>query len=109
LKLLAAAIRPPPGMAVVSLRDEIGDFEDTAAILGIADLLVSVDSSPVHLAGALGHPVWVILPFMPDWRWRLARSDTPYYAGMCLFRQPSRGHWGSVMGPMAPELGRLAA
>lgn len=104
----AQAADPPPGMSLVPLGDEIHDFEDTAAILSIADLLVSVDSSPVHLAGALGRPVWVMLPFVPDWRWLLERTDTPWYPGMRLFRQPSRGDWGSVMTVMASELARLA-
>ncbi|SOE99411.1 Glycosyltransferase family 9 (heptosyltransferase) [Burkholderia sp. OK233] len=105
----AQAARPPAGMSLVSLSDEIHDFEDTAAILAIADLLVSVDSSPVHLAGALGRPVWVMLPFVPDWRWLLERTDTPWYPGTRLFRQPSRGDWGGVMAAMAPELARFAA
>jgi hypothetical protein len=105
----AQAADPPPGMSLVSLGDEIHDFEDTAAILTIADLLISVDSSPVHLAGALGRPVWVMLPFVPDWRWLLERTDTPWYPGMRLFRQPWRGDWDSVMDVMARELACLAA
>jgi hypothetical protein len=104
----AQTAEPPPGMSIVSLSDEINDFEDTSAILTIADLLISVDSSPVHLGGALGRPVWVMLPFVPDWRWLLERNDTPWYPGMRLFRQPSRGDWGRVMAAMAPELARLA-
>ena len=88
---------PPPGMPLRSLSDSIEDFEDTAAILAIADLLISVDSSPVHLAGALGRPAWVLLPFLPDWRWLLGRSDTPWYPTVRLFRQPSRGDWPAVI------------
>lgn len=103
------AAAPPPGMSLVSLSDEIHDFEDTAAILTIADLLVSVDSSPVHLAGALGRPAWVMLPFVPDWRWLLERTDTPWYPGMRLFRQPSRGDWAGVMAAMSAELAQLVA
>lgn len=103
------AADPPPGMSLVSLSDEIRDFEDTAAILAIADLLISVDSSPVHLAGALGRPVWVMLPFVPDWRWLLERTDTPWYPGMRLFRQPSRGDWAGVMAAMSAELAQLVA
>jgi len=102
------ASAPPAGMSLVSLSEEISDFEDTAAILSIADLLISVDSSPVHLAGALGRPVWVMLPFVPDWRWLLERHDTPWYPATRLFRQPSRGDWGSVMTAMAAELARVA-
>ncbi len=98
------ALTPPEGMSVVSLSDEIRDFDDTAAILEIADLLISVDSSPVHLAGALGRPVWVMLPFVPDWRWMLSRSDTPWYPHMRLFRQRTRGDWGPVVAEMAEQL-----
>lgn len=105
----AEAVNPPRGMSLVSLSEEIQDFEDTAAILSISDLLISVDSSPVHLAGALGRPVWVMLPFVPDWRWLLERTDTPWYPGMRLFRQQARGDWGSVMAAMAAELDRFAA
>jgi hypothetical protein len=103
------ASAPPTGMSLVSLSDEISDFEDTAAILSIADLLISVDSSPVHLAGALGRPVWAMLPSVPDWRWLLDRRDTPWYPATRLFRQPSRGDWDSVMAAMAMDLARLAA
>jgi hypothetical protein len=105
----AQAASPPPGMSIISLSDEIRDFEDTAAILANADLLISVDSSPVHLAGALGRPAWVMLPFVPDWRWLLERADTPWYLRTRLFRQPSRGDWDSVMAAIAPELALLAA
>lgn len=103
------AAQPPEGMSLVSLSGEIRDFEDTAAILTVVDLLVSVDSSPVHLAGALGRPVWVMLPFVPDWRWLLGRDDTPWYPATRLYRQPRRGDWGSVMAAMAPDLARFAA
>ncbi|AUG55462.1 tetratricopeptide repeat protein [Thalassospira marina] len=88
---------PPAGMNVISLSDEIEDFEDTAAIFQILDLLISVDSSPVHLAGAIGRPAWVMLPFVPDWRWLLDREDTPWYPSVRLFRQPRAGDWHSVI------------
>lgn len=100
---------PPEGMALCSLSDEIADFEDTAAILCMADLLISVDSSPVHLAGALGRPAWVMLPKVPDWRWLLDRPDTPWYPDTRLFRQDVRGDWASVVANMADELVRFAA
>lgn len=95
---------PPQGMRMVSLSDEIRDFDDTAAILHLADLLISVDSSPVHLAGAMGRPVWVLLPFVPDWRWLLGRDDSPWYPGMRLFRQQARAQWTPVIERMAGEL-----
>ncbi|PTB20602.1 glycosyl transferase family 8 [Trinickia symbiotica] len=100
---------PPERMSLLSLSDEIEDFEDTAAILCIADLLISVDSAPVHLAGALGRPVWVMLPKVPDWRWMLERTDTPWYPQTRLFRQDARGDWTSVLARMANELAQLVA
>jgi ADP-heptose:LPS heptosyltransferase len=72
--------------------------------LHLADLLVSVDSSPVHLAGAMGRPVWVLLPFVPDWRWLLGRDDSPWYPGMRLFRQEAHAHWQPVVERMAQAL-----
>ena len=103
----AQAASPPAGMALVSLSDEIQDFEDTAAILSLIDVLVSVDSSPVHLAGALGRPAWVMLPFVPDWRWLLERNDTPWYPSVRLFRQEKRDQWDSVLHAISAELAKL--
>lgn len=101
------AERAPARMSLVPLAPEIRDFEDTAAILGSVDLLISVDSSPVHLAGALGRPAWVMLPFVPDWRWLLGRADTPWYPSLRLYRQPARGDWDSVVAALARDLARL--
>jgi hypothetical protein len=101
------ALHPPEGMTLHSLSDEITSFEDTAAILTQVDLLISVDSSPVHLAGALGCPTWVMLPFVPEWRWQTKRTDTPWYPKTRLFRQPVAGDWGSVATLMADELRKL--
>jgi len=102
----AQASAPPAGMALTCLSDEIADFDDTAAILCVADLLISVDSSPTHLAGALGRPAWVMLPFVPDWRWLMGREDTPWYPQHRLFRQPRRGDWGAVVAALAAALAR---
>lgn len=88
---------------------EIKDFEDTAAILMLADTLISIDSSPVHLAGALSRPAWVMLPFVAEWRWMLQRSDTPWYPTLKLFRQRAEGQWQAVMEALLAELERLAA
>ena len=101
------AATPPAGMSMVSLSDEIRDFDDTAAILSLLDVLVSIDSSPVHLAGALGCPAWVILPFVPDWRWLLGREDTPWYPSVRLFRQPAHGAWEPVLQSVSAALGKL--
>lgn len=100
----AAGQTPPAGMDVLSLDQDIHDFEDTAAILEIADLLISVDSSPIHLAGALNRPAWVLLPFVPDWRWLMKREDCPWYPSVRLFRQTSRGDWDNVLTRMADAL-----
>jgi tetratricopeptide (TPR) repeat protein len=75
----------------------IRDFADTAAIMAGLDLVVSVDSAAGHLAGALGRPAWVLLTHRPEWRWLMARSDSPWYPTMRLFRQPSVGDWGAVL------------
>lgn len=98
---------PPPGMALLSLSDDIQDFDDTAAILSLIDTLITVDSSPAHLAGALGRPTWVLLPFVPDWRWLLEREDSPWYPGMRLFRQPAPGQWQAVMQNVSMALKEL--
>ncbi len=101
------AMLAPPGMAFSSLSADIQDFDDTAAILSLLDVLVSVDSSPVHLAGALGCPAWVMLPFLPDWRWLMQRHDSPWYPSLRLFRQPARGQWQPVLQTIGDELERL--
>jgi Glycosyltransferase family 9 (heptosyltransferase) len=99
-----AAQNPPPGMNLVNLSPQIRDFEDTAAILSEVDLLISIDSSPVHLAGALGRPAWVMLPLLPDWRWLLGRDDTPWYPSVRLFRQTEWGRWDQVLDRVAAAL-----
>jgi len=102
------ATPPPAGMAMLSLGHDLGDFDDTAALITLLDVLVTVDSSPAHLAGALGCPVWVLLPFAPDWRWLLGRSDSPWYPSMRLFRQPAPGQWGPVLTEVAAALSARA-
>jgi hypothetical protein len=106
----------PPEAAALShhrnvrhLGGELRDFADTAAVISLMDLVVSVDTSVVHLAGALGTPVWVLLPFTPDFRWLLARADSPWYPTARLFRQPRPGDWGSVLERVCDELKLLAA
>jgi hypothetical protein len=99
-----AALNPPAGMNLFSLSPQIRDFEDTAAILSVVDLLISVDSSPVHLAGALDRPAWVMLPRLPDWRWLLNRDDTPWYPSVRLFRQNKPQDWSDVVERVAKEL-----
>ena len=75
----------------------IKDFTDTAAIISLMDVVITVDTAIAHLAGAMGKPVWILLPYSPDWRWLLGRDDSPWYPTARLFRQPSIGDWSSVM------------
>ena len=75
----------------------LGNFTATASVMEELDLIISVDTSVAHLAGALGKPVWTLLPFAPDWRWLLGRDDSPWYPSMRLFRQSSPGDWQGVM------------
>jgi tetratricopeptide (TPR) repeat protein len=73
------------------------DWADTAALLSQLDLLITIDTATAHLAGALGLPVWTLLPFCPDWRWGLGRDDCPWYPSMRLYRQTERGAWNEVI------------
>jgi hypothetical protein len=84
--------------------DELADFSDTAAVLALCDLVISVDTAPAHLAGALGRPLWVLVPFAPDWRWMLDGETTPWYPAARLFRQQSPGDWGAVIARVAAAL-----
>lgn len=80
-----------------NLSPNLDSFEDTAAVIDLLDLVISVDTSVAHLAGALARPTWLLLPFDADWRWMLERRDSPWYPTMRLFRQPSPGDWESVV------------
>ena len=95
---------PRPDLPLVDLARHLGDFSDTAYALSRMDLLISVDSSPVHLAGALGRPVWLALARLPDWRWMLERQDSPWYPTVELWRQPARGEWLPVLTAMRTRL-----
>ncbi|MCG8635092.1 MAG: tetratricopeptide repeat-containing glycosyltransferase family protein [Desulfobacterales bacterium] len=75
---------------------QLSDFADTAAVIDNLDLVISVDTAVVHLAGAMGKKVWTLLPSPPDWRWLTDRKDSPWYPSMTLFRQPSNGDWDAV-------------
>jgi len=75
----------------------LGDFADTAGLIAALDLVISVDTSVAHLAAAMGKPVWLMLPFAPDFRWLLDRQDSPWYPGIRLFRQKSPGDWDGVI------------
>lgn len=82
---------------IVYFGDEINDFSDTAALTQLMSLVISVDTSVAHLAGALGKPVWVLLPWVADWRWMLNGNDSPWYDNATLYRQNERGNWSEVL------------
>jgi tetratricopeptide (TPR) repeat protein len=100
----AQASDPPPGMKLLDLTAGLNDFADTAALIANLDLVISVDTAVAHLAGALNIPVWILLPYSPDWRWMLDREDSPWYPSMRLFRQDERGGWNGVIARVAAEL-----
>jgi len=103
-----AANQPvPKDMKLISLTEDLADFTDTAAAIANLDLLISVDISVVHLAGAMGKSVWTLLPFVADWRWLLDRNDTPWYLTMRLFRQPRSQDWTNVFNQVVNELRKL--
>lgn len=93
---------------VTDLAGALTDLAETAAALAVLDLLIAVDTAPVHLAGALGRPAWLLLPAVPDWRWLLGRRDSPWYPSLRLFRQPRPGDWDAVAAEVAVALRRLA-
>jgi tetratricopeptide (TPR) repeat protein len=86
------------------LGESLTDLADTAAIIAMLDLVITIDTSIAHVAGALGKPMWVLLPFSADWRWLRARSDSPWYPTARLFRQPAPGDWQSVVTQVAKAL-----
>ena len=84
--------------------NELNDFADTAALCTLMDIVISIDTSVAHLSGALGKPTWVLLPYVPDWRWLLDREDSPWYSSVKLFRQPKHNDWESVLERIHDEL-----
>ena len=93
---------------VIDLQPAINDMADTAALITHLDLILTVDTSVAHLAGALAKPTWVLLPFAPDWRWLTERKDSAWYPTVRLFRQPRPGDWQSLMERVRIELSELA-
>jgi hypothetical protein len=92
------------GSGVRHFERELDDFRDTAALVALMDVVITVDTSIAHLAGAMGKPVWILLPFSPDWRWLLDRDDSPWYPSARLFRQQRPLDWNSVLDRVATEL-----
>jgi hypothetical protein len=115
---LLAPLAAIPGTAWISLQKdasaapfplhdwttEFQDFADTAALVENLDGVIAVDTAVAHLAGALGKPVWILLPFAPDFRWLMDRSDSPWYPSARLLRQSSPGDWMGVVNRLAAEL-----
>jgi len=98
------------GHAIHDWTDECADFADTGALIEALDLVITVDTAVAHLAAALGKPVWILVPWTSCWRWLEARTDSPWYASVKLFRQDERGNWDPVIAAVADELRvRLAA
>ena len=97
-----AALTNFPGLR--HFGDEIRDFSDTAALCDLMDVVIAVDTSVAHLAGALGVKTWVLLPHFPDWRWLMGRSDSPWYPTMQLFRQETAGEWAPALAAVRQQL-----
>jgi tetratricopeptide (TPR) repeat protein len=93
----AQIAQAPPDLRVTDWTTELNDFAETAALIQRLDLIVSVDTAVVHLAAAMGKPVWVLLSRIPDWRWMLDREDSPWYSTVRLFRQQEPGKWDGVI------------
>lgn len=92
------------GASIIDLSAQLNCFADTAAIMAQLDLIISVDTATAHLAGALGCPVWLMLPYSPDWRWLTDRTDSPWYPSARLYRQPKPGDWHSVINAITNDL-----
>ena len=96
-------VAPPAAQAetapfpLIDVTGRLTDFADTAALVETLDLIITVDTAVAHLAGALGKPVWILLPYSPDWRWMLGREDSPWYPTARLFRQTEMGEWQGVI------------
>ena len=100
----ARQINTLQGANIVNLDPQLNDLGDTAAAINELDLVITVDTAVAHLAGAMGKPVWVLLPYVPDWRWMLSRDDSPWYPTMRLFRQPAVRAWVPAIASVAREL-----
>jgi tetratricopeptide (TPR) repeat protein len=105
-------VRAPdaPAMASLNIRHfgpDLHDFADTAALISLLDLVISVDTAPAHLAGALGRPVWLLLHATAEWRWLMGRADSPWYPTARLFRQAIPQDWGELAGRVRAQLAEL--
>ena len=94
---------------IVDHTAQLTDFAETAALISCLDLVITVDTSVTHLAGALGCPTWILLPHTPDWRWLLDRDDSPWYPSARLFRQDETRDYTSLIARVRHELVQLVA
>jgi tetratricopeptide (TPR) repeat protein len=102
LQVGPAAADAPAG--VLNLAEELRDFGETAAVISILDLVITVDTAVAHLAGSLNKPTWLLLPYTSDWRWLMDRADSPWYPSLRIFRQQRPLEWGDVIERVASEL-----
>jgi hypothetical protein len=105
-ELEAKALRYPK---ILDFTSELNDFSDTAALIENLDLVIAVDTSTAHLAGALGKPVWILNRFDTCWRWLLGRKDSPWYPSATLYRQDKAGDWDGVLKRVRADLDQLRA
>jgi len=105
----AAQWQPPPGVQALDPGGELTDFAETAALIAALDLVITVDTSVAHVAGAVGTPVWVLSRFSSCWRWLMQRDDSPWYPSMRLFRQARPGDWGELVTRVATALDHFCA
>jgi ADP-heptose:LPS heptosyltransferase len=106
---VAQARTPPPGMMMFDAMEHVTDFADTAAIIANLDLVISVDTSVLHLAGAMGKPVFLLDRYDHCWRWLSGRSDSPWYPALRIFRQTRIGDWTFVLQQATAALAEFVA
>jgi Tfp pilus assembly protein PilF len=99
----------PAELRLIDLTDQIDDFADTAALIANLDLVIAVDTAVAHLAAAMGKPTWLLVAFVPDWRWMLKREDSPWYPTMRLFRQQEMNNWQTPLRRVAEALGGMTS